>query len=152
MQWVRKRISHMTCMETAYISHIKTNKLWTSWSSTLFCSQLTCAARCRVPDGWLIDHWYLRLWMLFWGAHGSAAARAVEGRRRERWGGGGGGGRRRKCWIMDVEGVERGIPLPPLLPRSQSVNHLLHGSNGTVHWRAGSLQWTEGICRGWDRM
>lgn len=28
---------------------------------------------------------------------------------------------------------ERGIPLPPLLPRSQSVNHLLHGSNGTVH-------------------
>lgn len=88
MQWVRKWISHMTCMETAYISHIKTNKLWTSWSSTLFCSQLTCAARCRVPDGWLIDHWYLRLWMLFWGAHGSAAARAVEGRRRERWGGG----------------------------------------------------------------
>lgn len=31
------------------------------------------------------------------------------------------------------EGGEGGIPPPALLPRSQSVNHLLHGSNGTVH-------------------
>lgn len=46
-------------------------------------------------------------------------------------------------------GGERGIPLQLLLPRSQSVNHLLHGSNGTVHWRAGSAQWAEPRVSSW---
>lgn len=36
-----------------------------------------------------------------------------------------------ELWMW--RGGERGISPVLLLPRSQSVNHLLHGSNGTVH-------------------